>query len=226
MGLNTCCLLESLPVLTVSQSKLPIGNLLSNLDQETQARVLEERFINQPIVLAMNSFAKKIQEALISCSYFDMELGRFVRTVKGKGSAKPGPMGTILTSGYVQVEICKYKFVQSHLIYLWFTGKFPDSREEMDHIDGNRLNDQPENLRCVSAALNARNHKKHKDNTTGYTGVYQNNVSISNPYMASVRVNGRNKHLGCFLTAKDAYMARQAWMIAHPEYGYTTRHGF
>ena len=31
--------------------------------------------------------------------------------------------------------------------------------------------------------------------------------------------------MGCFLTAQEAYAARQAYIEAHPELGFTTKHG-
>ncbi len=225
MNTSTCLMSANQLVHTVSPLKTPIGNLLSNLDEATQAEVYASRFIKQPLVLATQLFAIMIQKKLAEIAYFDIESGRFIRHTSGRGLAKCGPMGTILPTGYIQIQLFEYKFVQSHLVCLWFTGKFPTSKEEIDHINGNRLDDRPENLRIVSHTLNARNHKKHKDNTSGYTGVYYNKMSITNPYMASVKVNGKNKHLGVFSTAEEAYAARQAWIVTHPEYGYTLRHG-
>lgn len=223
--MNTCLISVNQSTHTVSPLKIPTGTLLSGLDEETRAEVYALRFIRQPLTQAISPFSMKIQKKLAGIAYFDIELGRFIRHTSGKGLAKCGPMGTILSTGYIQIQLFDYKFVQSHLVCLWFTGRLPASEEEIDHINGYRLDDRPENLRVVNALLNARNHKKHKDNTTGYTGVYLNYVTITNPYMASVKVNGKNKHLGVFPTAKDAYEARQAWMVAHPEYGYTARHG-
>lgn len=207
-------------------SKIHTGSLLSSLDEATRAEVYALRFIRQPLVTAIHPFALMLQKKLMAIAYFDIMLGRFIRYTSGRGLAKRGPMGTILTTGYIQIQLFAYKFVQSHLVYLWFTGKLPTSKEEVDHINGDRLDDRPENLRVVSSALNARNRKKHKNNTTGYTGVYYTSASISNSYTAGIRVNSKNIYLGMFPTAEKAYAARQAWVIAHPEYGFTTRHGF
>lgn len=224
--MNTCLMSANQLTHTVSPSRIPTGILLSSLDEATQAEVYALRFIKQPLVTAVHPFALQIQKKLMTIAYFDIMLGRFIRYTSGRGLAKCGPMGTILTKGYIQIQLFAYKFVQSHLVCLWFTGKFPTSKEEVDHINGDRLDDRPENLRVVSSTLNARNHKKHKDNTTGYTGVYYTKASISNPYMAGIRVNNKNIHLGVFPTAEKAYAARQAWITAHPEYGFTARHGF
>ena len=42
---------------------------------------------------------------------------------------------------------------------------------QIDHIDGNPLNNLIENLRLVSNTVNNRNHRKQKNNTSGVTGV-------------------------------------------------------
>lgn len=220
MTTSTCLMSTNQLVHTVSPLKTPIGNLLSNLDEVMRAEVYVSRFIKQPLVLATQSFAIMIQKELAKIAYFDIESGRFIRHTSGRGLAKCGPMGSVLPIGYIQIQLFKYKFMQSHLVCLWFTGKFPPSKEEIDHINGNRLDDRPENLRIVSSILNARNHKKHKDNTSGYTGVYWLSRAITNPYMSSVRVNGKNKYLGVFTNAEKAYAARQAYLAAHPELGF------
>jgi HNH endonuclease len=47
-----------------------------------------------------------------------------------------------------------------------------DASLDIDHIDGNALNNSVENLRLVSTISNNRNKKQQKNNSTGVTGVY------------------------------------------------------
>jgi HNH endonuclease len=44
-------------------------------------------------------------------------------------------------------------------------------------------------------------------NTTGYRGICVGEGSKKNPYIATIRVDGKNKYLGCFATAKKAAIA-------------------
>ena len=58
------------------------------------------------------------------------------------------------------------------LVYEAFHGLPPDGDEyQIDHIDGDTLNNDPSNLRSVTHALNCGNHKKYKNNTSGLRGV-------------------------------------------------------
>jgi hypothetical protein len=58
-----------------------------------------------------------------------------------------------------------------------------DAGLDIDHIDGNSLNNSFENLRLVSAAVNMRNQKQRSDNSTGVTGVrFMTNRGGGNTY--------------------------------------------
>jgi HNH endonuclease/AP2 domain len=46
-----------------------------------------------------------------------------------------------------------------------------DASLDVDHIDGNSLNNSVDNLRLVSTSINNRNHKQRKNNSSGVTGV-------------------------------------------------------
>ena len=48
----------------------------------------------------------------------------------------------------------------------------PPEGKETDHRFGNKLDNRKEVLRCVEHVNNTRNRKKHKNNTSGYKGVY------------------------------------------------------
>ena len=64
------------PAPVQSLLKINTGSLLDSLDTETQARVLEQRFIKQPLVIAENPYQKMLQKLLADRSYFDIEFGK------------------------------------------------------------------------------------------------------------------------------------------------------
>lgn len=76
---------------------------------------------------------------------------------------------------------------------------------EVDHINGDGLDNRRENLRICAASENQRNSRKRKDNKTGYKGVGV--VTNSKRVRARIRVGGKQIHLGFFSTPEEAARA-------------------
>lgn len=74
---------------------------------------------------------------------------------------------------------------------------------DTDHINGDTLDNRRANLRWCSATENMRNQKIHSDNTSGFKGVFKSR----NRWVARIRINGINKHLGSFKEKEDAARA-------------------
>ena len=81
---------------------------------------------------------------------------------------------------------------------------------QVDHIDGNGLNNQRANLRVVTNRQNCMN--RHQITTSRYPGVTWN--KRSGVWNAQAQVNGKHKHLGTFRTEESAYEAYLA--VVHP----------
>lgn len=79
---------------------------------------------------------------------------------------------------------------------------------EVDHIDGDKLNNRRSNLRIVTSQQNAMNRRMSRVSSSGYVGVHASR-SISNPWEARIRKNGKIYHLGLFKTKEDAAKARE-----------------
>ncbi len=79
------------------------------------------------------------------------------------------------------------------------------SRAQVDHKDGNGLNNQQYNLRLATNAQNGRNRGKQHNNTSGYKGVYWNKQDRK--WRANIRCDGRIIHLGYFVNSEDAARA-------------------
>lgn len=78
---------------------------------------------------------------------------------------------------------------------------------QIDHMDMNSLNNTKNNLRvCETAAQNAINRPKQKNNTSGYKGVFKRKYAKYKEvrYRAAIRVNQKLIQLGHFATAEEA----------------------
>lgn len=85
----------------------------------------------------------------------------------------------------------------------------PNARPQVDHIDGNRVNNHASNLRWVTASTNHLN--RHVCGSMhGFIGVSSSNYGVGpNPYCATIGVNGVRFHLGTFPTAELAGRAHK-----------------
>jgi hypothetical protein len=76
----------------------------------------------------------------------------------------------------------------------------PTKGLEVDHIDGDGLNNQRSNLRIVTRRGNAQN--RHMVKTSHYPGVRWHKQR--GKWAAEMRYNGRRRHLGLFEIEEDA----------------------
>lgn len=88
----------------------------------------------------------------------------------------------------------------------WFIAHGYNPELSLDHIDGNKDNNDPSNLRVVEFHQNQKNMKKPRTNSTGYKGVYKNS-GRGKPFCAQVKHLGIKHYLGRFDTAEEAEVA-------------------
>ena len=74
---------------------------------------------------------------------------------------------------------------------------------QVDHIDGNGLNNCRSNLRIVTNRQNSQN--KHTKKSSIYPGVYWHKGA--GKWLADISINGKKNHIGCFEVEVDAYNA-------------------
>jgi hypothetical protein len=82
-----------------------------------------------------------------------------------------------------------------------------DTRQ-VDHIDGDGLNNRKSNLRVVTRRENSLNRKLNKNNTSGHRGVEWDDRN--NTWRARITVNNRQIQLGRFENKQDAVTAYEA----------------
>ena len=117
-----------------------------------------------------------------------------------------------LLKGYVNTDIRKsssifsYKTGSKMSLHRLVMGTNVTNTLHVDHIDGDKLQNTSTNLRLVTRSQNLMNSKIYKCNKTGIAGV---NVHKCGKWVAYIRVNNKQKHLGLFTNIEDAIKARQ-----------------
>ncbi len=102
---------------------------------------------------------------------------------------------------------------QKHWRMHWSVIGRPQKGFEVDHVNGNKLDNRKENLRVVIHGENQRNKGKYKNNTSGFKGVWLN--KRADRWIAQIRINKNRLNLGTF---KDKKLAYQAYCNACAKY--------
>lgn len=113
-------------------------------------------------------------------------------TRKGKVYAKT----TLYLGNYKQKDMLMHRMIML----------FPSG--EIDHINGDSLDNRKENMRVGSHLQNLMNRPKSHSNRTGYKGVIKKNDKWGkSSYMARIGVDLKSINLGYYKTAIEAAIA-------------------
>lgn len=144
---------------------------------------------------------------------FDYRDGNLYWKESGKGRKLGVPAGTVHTSGCICIHV-KYKIYKSHrLIFLYHHDYLP---EFLDHIDGDRLNNDISNLREATKSQNNRNVKKRKSMNGKPTSSRFKGVTwhkLGKKWMVRIKINCKSKYLGLFTSEIDAAIASDRALI-------------
>ena len=120
--------------------------------------------------------------------------------VKGWSEAK----GNIYNTGYIIIKLNGKHFLKHRIVGYSFLGLDIDNpKQQIDHIDRNRQNNNMNNLRIVS-------HQENQFNkvSNGYT-------IRGNKYQVRIKLNHQETHIGTFDTKEEAH---QAYLQAKEKY--------
>lgn len=107
------------------------------------------------------------------------------------------------TKGYAAKKVVGNKNLFMHTLIM----NCPDNMK-VDHKNGDGLDNRRSNLRVCTQQQNTFNQKLSKTNTSGYKGVcYSPYGKRLKRWVAKINKDGKQKHLGYFLTAKEAALA-------------------
>jgi hypothetical protein len=149
------------------------------------------------------------QSRLKQAISYDSFSGEFKRISNQSGPIEPIKCGSVHTGshGYKCLVICidgrRYK--ASRLAWLFVTGSFPD--DQIDHIDGDSLNNAFINLRQATTQENSKNRRIYKNNSSGIAGISW--VKRLNKWQSRISIDSRVVHIGVFDTLIDAVCSRK-----------------
>lgn len=162
------------------------------------------------------------QARLKELLHYDPDTGVFTWKVKSAYNIEIGNVTGCVTilSGkkYIVIRVIGKLYLAHRLAWLYMTGSFPI--DEIDHADGNGINNIFKNLSSVTHLKNHKNIRLHVRNTSGINGVSWH--SENKRWRARIKVNYKNISLGCFTDIKDAIKARKN---ADIKYGFHPNHG-
>ena len=97
----------------------------------------------------------------------------------------------------------------------------PPQGYQIDHKDGDSLNNQRENLRFATPTQNSCNRGPMSNNTTGYKGVCYCRNGRKYGYRVMIKADGKNHFKGFYETAEEAARVYNRWAKEyHGEFAY------
>ena len=172
----------------------------------------------------MTLTTKRLREVL----HYDPETGEFTWLIFSISRAAGRIAGSIMKIGYREISIDGTQYYAHRLAVLYMTGRWPT--DQVDHRNGDSLDNRWCNLRNASCAQNQHNQKRQRINTSGFKGVSFD--KRYNRWRSQIRANGKRYWLGSFKTAEAAHAAYSAKSnelhgeFANPSGGLRPNHPF
>lgn len=157
-----------------------------------------------------HQMAEKILSRDRLCELLDVntETGVFTWKFTMGGKAKKGQEAGALTSqGYVSIRVDQTDYLAHRLMWLYVYGAFPIL--PIDHIDRNKTNNMPTNLRIATPKQNGENRSLRSNNASGHRGVFFRKYLKSKPWAVSIMNNRKTIHIGYYATVDEAIIARR-----------------
>jgi len=143
---------------------------------------------------------------LLKLLSYDPETGDFrwkVRKNSYGGKANVGSIAGGHTAESWGIRINGEMYLAHRLAWFYMTKSWP--KEEIDHINRNRLDNRFCNLREANSQENKRNKSAYKNSKSGVKGVSWSNAA--NKWVARIHTGIKYKHLGVFSEISEAKAA-------------------
>lgn len=161
---------------------------------------------------------------VVSCLRWKIQIGKNIKAGTIVGSINKGRCSFVFSHNNT-----KKRRYTHRVVWELFNGEIPENME-IDHIDGNPLNNKIDNLRVVSRKINSRNSKMNSRNISGIAGVSFITINGYDYYTVTHVDNfGKRKikHFSCLKLGSNAKVLAIAYREQQLELlgEYTTRHG-
>lgn len=144
-----------------------------------------------------------LEQKMKQLLHYEVATGEFCRIQKTRGRLSTWGIGTITKTGYRRIAIDGKRYLAHRLAWLYVHGSFPV--EQLDHINGDRLDNRICNLREASQSQNLRNKKRTQSVNKYLKGAKF--VAITGKWTAKIVFNKNTHHLGTFDTELEAHHA-------------------
>jgi hypothetical protein len=147
------------------------------------------------------------QDGIRKALHYFPETGEIRWRFSNARNVKPWQLaGTLNGRGYREIKINNKAMLSHRLIWLYVYGHFPIN--VIDHKNRIPSDNRLCNLRDASFKDNAQNISLPKHNKSGHIGVSW--FDRRNKWTVYIKVNGKNKWLGCYEDLDQAVAARKA----------------
>ena len=138
--------------------------------------------------------------------FYIREDGVLIRKTGGKGFFAGSVAGCPNSKGYINVHVDRVSCKAHRLVWAMHTGKYPDG--VIDHINGIRHDNRPENLRDTTIQGNAQNRTRlQSNNKSGFHGVSWNKTAKAWTAQAKNPKTMISVNLGVFSDPEKAAIA-------------------
>lgn len=147
-------------------------------------------------------------EELKSLFDYEPDSGRLVWKVTRRsrgGKIAPGvEAGSLSAAGYLELKVSGFRTYVHRVAWAIYYGTWP--RGNIDHKDGNKVNNAIANLRDCPQRINNENQRKRRsDNTSGFSGVMWR--TDKKRWCVVIQVNGKRFRRGGYSTPEEAHEA-------------------